>query len=239
MSKQFVFTEKELPQRSPEWKAQRQTVVGGSDVATILGLMEKYEKPKTRWKRETGRLKPKTENFAMKRGAEMEDEAKKVIIKHLKDVEGIKKPKLEMFFAKHPDFPEVGVSFDGVDLKNNYIVEIKCPNYSSVFRSVFEDGIQEYYYPQVQLQLAVANALWGINKAYFCSYFPDGVYVYDHFDFIERLKTLAVIDVDYDEHYFREMVKVIKVYRKFVELNTFDDKLFKEATLNFKKQVNK
>lgn len=239
MSKKHIFTEKELPQRSQKWLEERKKVVGGSDVAAILGVMDKYEKPKTRWKRETGRLKPKAENDAMRRGSELEDEAKKVIIKHLKTVEGIKNPKLEMFFAKHPDFPMVGVSFDGVDIKNKYIVEIKCPKFSSVFKSVFENGIQDYYYPQVQLQLAVANALWGITKAYFCSYYPDGAYIYNHFDFIEKKKTLAVIDIDYDPKYFKEMMKVVKLYRKNVENDEFDDEKYKKAVENFKKQAYK
>lgn len=235
MPKKLFYTEKELPQRSENWLKERESCIGGSDLASVLGLMDKYTKPQTLWKRKTGKLAPKKSNAAMERGTSMEGEASKVIIKHLKEVEGIKNPKITPLFAKHPEYEWLGVSFDGVDIKNKFITEIKCPQNSWNFKSVFENGIQDYYYPQVQLQLAVAHAIWGIDKAYFCSYFPDGAYIYDNIDFIERFKQLAVIDVDYDPAYFEEVVKVAKLFWDSVETKAWDKKTYENALKEFKK----
>lgn len=233
----LFYTNKELPQRSEKWLEVRKSCIGGSDLGTILGLATKYTTPKQWWKRRTGRMKQKESTAAMERGSLMEDEAGKVIKKFLKEEEGIKSPKLTQYFAKHPNFPIIGVSFDGVDVKNKFITEIKCPMNSWNFKSVFENGIQDYYYPQVQAQLAVAKELWGIEKGYFCSYFPDGAWLLDHVNFIEKFKTLAVIDIEYDPNYWEEMTKVAKLMWEFIETDKFDDERYLEALNNFNESV--
>jgi putative phage-type endonuclease len=124
---QYIYTEEELPQRSVEWLDLRKASldgkprVGGSDVATLLGLMTKYEKPVTLWKRKTGKLKPKTNNSWMSRGQEMEDEAREAVKQYYTEVEGIKNPEIIPYFAIHSKYQEIAVSFDGVDLTNKFI----------------------------------------------------------------------------------------------------------------------
>lgn len=233
----LYYTEKELPQRSDKWLKVRDTCIGGSDVGCVLGLTDKYEKAQVLWKRKTKRLKPKSSNKAMTRGAEMEGEAAAAIIEHLKANEGIKRPKITPYFAKHPDYPFIGISFDGVDVKNKFITEIKCPSTAWMFRSVFTDGIQDYYYPQVQLQLFVANKIWGIDKAYFCSYYPDGAYILNMTNFMEYRKTLAVIDIDYDENYCMQMVSVIEKFWKFVKEDRWDQEDYLQTIGRFKKNI--
>src|SRR6188768_82758 len=104
---QYIYTEEELPQRSEEWLKLRKANtegkprVGGSDVATILGLMTKYEKPITLWKRKTGKLKQKTNNSWMSRGQEMEEEARNAVKQHYIEVEGIENPEIVPYFAIH------------------------------------------------------------------------------------------------------------------------------------------
>ncbi len=231
----LYYTNRELEQGSEKWLAMRKTCIGASDLGTILNLTTKYTTPKQWWKRRTGRLKPKTMSAGMERGTLMEREAADKIKEYLQLEEGIKNPKFTQYFAKHPKFPFLGVSFDGVDTKNKFITEIKCPMSHYVFKSVFENGIQEYYYPQVQAQLSVAREIWGIERAFFGSYFPDGAYLFDGVNFVEKLKTLAVLDFDYDEHYFTETMKVAKVMWDFVENDYWDDKIYREALDEFKK----
>jgi len=237
--KKLVYTEEELPQRSEEWLEMRKTCVGGSDMATILGLTPKFGSPYTLWKRKTGRLAPKKANAATERGNLMEKEAIPPILEELQSVYDIKNPKLEQFFAKHPEFDYMGISFDGVDIENKYVVEIKCPKYSWNFKTVWENGVQDYYYPQLQAEIYVANAIWGINKAFYCSYFPDGAYILDNTEYTEHFKTLCVLDVDLDELYCEEMRKVAKVFYDFVEHDYWDKKKYEEILEEFNKNVNR
>jgi putative phage-type endonuclease len=235
MTEQKLFyTEEELPQKSEKWLELRKTCIGGSDIASILGISSKIDTPVKLWKRKTGRLKPKVYNAAMQRGNELEDTARQEILGHLKVKEGIVNPKAEPFFAKHPEYNFVGVSFDGVDIENKFITEIKCPNYSWNFKSVLTDGIQDYYYPQVQLQLFIAKAIWGIDKAFFCSYFPDGAYILDQINYIERLERLAVLDIEYDEEFCHQMMEVAKTFWEFIELDFWDNEKYDKVLEKFK-----
>jgi putative phage-type endonuclease len=235
VNEKLIYTERELPQRSAAWNEIRKTCIGGSDTGTLLSLLTKYEKPKTWWRRKLGKIAPKTETDIIKYGAEMEPEAKKVVREHLRNEEGIKGPKLHPYFVIHPDYRFIGISFDGVDRRNKFITELKCPKFSSVFRSVFENGIQDYYYCQVQLQLEVAYKTWGITKAYYASYFPQGCYIWNREEFIERYKTLAVIDAEYDPEYCKEMIKILKLIWEFVETKEWDTEKYNSAINKFKK----
>jgi len=232
----LIYTEEELPQRSAEWSEIRKTCIGGSEIATILGLLDKHTKASTIWKRKTGRLKVK-ENSKMLRGAKMEDEAAEVIKKELEEKEGIVAPKIDKYFAIHPEFNYIGVSFDGVDLDSKFITEIKCPGYIWNFKSVFSDGIQDYYYPQVQEQLMVANAHWGITKAYFASYYPDGAWILSPLEYKEYFKTLAIVDVDYNEPYCLLLKEAARKFYKFVEYDYWDKEEYAEIVREFNQGV--
>lgn len=233
----LIYTEQELPQRSDEWLEHRKGKIGSSDVATILGVMTKYQKPITLWKRKTGKLNPIKSNDRMNRGQDMEEEAREVVKQHYIKNEGYTTPEIEPYFAIHPDYDDIAVSFDGVDVNNKFITELKSPSFVTVFKSVFENGIQDYYYPQLQLQLAVANAHWGITKGYFCSYYPDGAYILNMLEFKETLETLAVIDIDYEPEYFKSMLKVIKKFNSFVEYEHWDAEEYQETLDQFKKET--
>jgi putative phage-type endonuclease len=234
----LIYTEEELPQRSQEWLDIRKNSIGGSEIATILGLLNKYTKPSSIWKHKTGKSKKK-EKSIMTRGAELEDEAADIIKSHLIEHENISNPDIAKYFAIHPDYPYLAVSYDGVDLDNKFITEIKCPGYVWNFKSVFADGIQDYYYPQVQLQLMVANAHWGITKAFFCSYYPDGAYILSPLEYKEYLKKLAVVDIDYDPDYCNCMAEMAKKFYKFVEYDYWDDEEYNTALNEFNACVKK
>lgn len=232
----YIYTSEELQQRSPEWTTLRDTKIGASTVSAILG-MNKYESPVTVWKRKLGRLKPKVMNAAMQRGVDMEDEAIEAILNEIR-FDGIETKGVEQFVCIHPKYTDIMVSFDGVDLENKFIVEAKCPKFAQNFKSIFTDGISDLYYPQVQLQLAVANETWGITKAFFGSYFPDGAYIADFTEFKEYLKTIVVVDVDYDEKYYNAMAKVIEKFLYNVKYETWDDEEYQEVLNTFKKEAH-
>lgn len=224
----LIYTNEELPQRSEEWLSIRSNLIGGSEVASILDL-NPYEDAYKTWQYKTGRIKPKKENAAMRRGAELEPEALEAIKKE------IKYSKIDPYFAIHPEYTFASASFDGVDLEKEFIVELKCPSTAGNFKSVFTDGIPIYYYPQIQWQLMIANALWGINKAYFCSYYPDGAYVTNFKTFKEERYHVAVIDFYYDANYCRDAVEVVKTFHKFVETNHWDQQEYNKKLDGFTK----
>lgn len=225
----LVYHNDELSQRSPEWLELRSTKIGGSEVAAILDL-NPYEDAYKIWQYKTGRIKPKKTNAAMLRGAEMEPEALEAVKKNIKHTA------IEQYFAIHPEYTFASASFDGVDLDKKFIVELKCPAKAMNFKSVFTDGIPVYYYPQVQWQLMIANATWGIDKAYFCSYFPDGAYVVDYKTFKEEKQRLAIIDFYYNEDYCKDAIKVVRLFNKFVETNHWDQQKYNKQIDAFTKK---
>lgn len=235
MSK-LVYSEKELPQKSDKWLEIRKSCIGGSDISTILGLLAKYENPHNFFKRRTGKMGPKQMNAAMERGNLLEKQSHKSIKAALRKDFGIKSPKIEPCFALHPQYPYIGISFDGVDRKNKFITEIKCPSKPWKLREVFEDGIPDYYYPQVQLQLSVANAHWGITKAYFCSYYPEGANIIDYTTYTEEKKTLAIIDIDYDEEYGEAIIKIAKKYFNYIQYDHLDEEEYNSLIAEFNKR---
>jgi putative phage-type endonuclease len=208
----LVYTNEELPQRSEEWLAIRNTTIGASEVGSILDL-NPYEDAYKVWQYKTNRIKPKKENAAMKRGAELEGDALEAAKKR------IKHKNIAQLFAIHPEYTFASASFDGVDLDKKFIIELKCPSKALNFKSIFTDGIPIYYYPQVQWQLMIAKAHWGIDLAYFCSYFPDGAYVTNYNTFKEEQHDMIVIDFNYNEQYCQDAVKVVKTFHKFVQTN--------------------
>lgn len=225
----LIYTNEELPQRSTEWEELRKNKVGGSEVAAILDL-NPYEDAYKLWQYKTNRIKPKKVNAAMLRGAELEPDALEAIKKE------IKHSHIQPFFAIHPKYEFASASFDGVDLNNKFIVELKCPAKATNFKSVFTDGIPIYYYPQVQWQLMIANELWGIDKAYFCSYYPDGAYIVDYRTFKEERQSLAIIDFYYDKEYCDSALEVVKLFNKFVETNHWDQQEYNKKIDVFTKK---
>lgn len=232
----LIYTEEELPQRSPEWHEFRTNTIGASEISTVLGLLEKYEKPHTFWKRKIGKLKPKKENALMLHGKNKEDEALEKLTAYLESTAG-ETYNFEKLVAVHPEFRFLSASFDGVDLEKKAVVELKCPGFVWIFRSVFEDGIPDYYYPQIQMQLHIANAHWGIDKGFFCSYYPDGAYILNQFTYVEHLKKIVVIDVEYDKKYCENMIKPLAIFWEMVQNKEWDAETYKSAIKEFKETL--
>lgn len=213
---QLIFNEDELPQRSDIWKAKRGNHIGGSDVAILTGDIPRvWDTPLTLFRRKLGIDPPKVMNAAMMRGTNMEDEAKAYIEKYLSEKLDLD-VNLEPLVAIHPEYNALMVSFDGVDIKNKLVVEIKCQSENN-FKKVIKSGIPKYYYPQVQAQLLVSEAHWGIDKAFFCSYYPEELEIND------EKKQLACIDIEYNKEYANYIGKLCTSFQKMVDAKTWND----------------
>jgi putative phage-type endonuclease len=225
----LIYTDEELPQRSDEWLELRGSKIGGSDVAAVLG-QNPWEDAYKLWQYKTGKIAPKKFTKAMERGTILESEALEKVSEQLSsDYDNLK---IEQFFVIDPDFEFASASYDGVDIDNKFIVELKCPSSAVNFKSVFEDGIPGYYYPQVQWQLMIAKKTWNIDKAYFCSYYPEGCYITNFEIFKEEQKTLAILEIDYDEQYCNDAVQVVKKFEEFLKYDYWDEK-------EYAKELNK
>jgi putative phage-type endonuclease len=150
--------DKELVQGSPEWLELRRSKVGASDAAVILGLSP-WTTPYQLWEQKLG-LRDVEVNSAMRRGSEMEEEARKEF-EHLTG--------LVVFpdVCFHPEHEWMMASLDGIDMERKNMVEIKCVSRKD-HQTAIEGNVPDKYYPQLQHQLAVT----GLQSVYYFSYDP-------------------------------------------------------------------
>lgn len=189
-TRKFLYKEEELPQKSQDWLDLRKMSLGASEIAILTGDLPKaWDSPYDLFRRKLGIIPPKVFNEAMMRGVKLEPEAREVISGVLKDKLGLKKVTFTQYTGLHPKYPHIIASFDGVDVKNGFILEIKCQSEANFKKILKQQDVQGYYKPQVQQQLLIANKHWGITKAYFCSYYPEMV----------DGQNLVIIEVQYDE----------------------------------------
>lgn len=140
---------------SDEWVQERDTYLGGTDVAAILGL-HKYKTPRMVWMDKKGLLPPVTFNQAMLHGQNLElyvmqlyrlDTGRKLHKSHLyrdKDVE---------FFAVNPDYEIRGESG---------LLECKTANFFTGQNDFGEesDAIPNQYLVQCLWQLGITKRDW-------------------------------------------------------------------------------
>jgi putative phage-type endonuclease len=172
---------KNLPQhvqKSEEWLNQRKGRLTSSDGATALGI-NPYEKPIKLVFKKCGLHDKFTGNEATKHGERYESEAIRWYCKLMNKTNyefglidyaalaPVRKPsKLDTiphdtsFLAGSPD----GVAVDNDGREDAVLLEVKCP----MRRKLKFGYIPEYYYPQVQLNMAILD----IDKADFIEYIP-------------------------------------------------------------------
>jgi putative phage-type endonuclease len=144
-------------QGSPEWKAFRRSHICASDAIVILGrspwksLQDLYEEKVFGFEQE--------ENPYMSRGKELEPLA-------LESFE--KETGLAMFplVFKHDLIQWMAVSYDGITIQRDAIVEIKCPGRKDHEYAVSKKRIPPKYQPQIQHQMSIAD----LNFAYYYSF---------------------------------------------------------------------
>jgi len=146
-----------------EWREARRFLIGGSDVAPILGLSP-WLTPLGLWNRKVG-LEPDdfTPSIAARLGKLMEP----VIAKMLAEEAGVLVMREENAIVRHAEFPVLACSPDGwaytkadPDPVGPYLFEAKTADVSKV--DDWRDGVPPYYLPQVLHSLDVC----GLERAY-------------------------------------------------------------------------
>lgn len=151
-----------LEQGSEEWKKWRTSKVMATDVPVILGS-NPWKSKLELWEEKLGLRPPTQLNAAMKRGQDLEPEARKLA----SDFLGMD---FEPCVYQCDKYPWLAASLDGIsiNIKDPYVLEIKCPKESTHIDAT-NDIIPEYYMDQIQTQLLVIGA----QICYYFSYRPE------------------------------------------------------------------
>lgn len=182
-----------VQQGTEEWIELRRNKITATDCAAILEK-SRYKSPRMVWMDKMGRLEV-YENEAMKKGKELESEARIFFNEKFKcDFRPI--------IAVSDDRPWQMASLDGYDFERNWILEIKCPG-EKVFREVQSGDEPSEYILQCLHQLSVAEEA---SQALLCFYFKGDLAI-ETFE-IGILRDLDAID-DLNEkewHFYRNHV---------------------------------
>ncbi len=191
-----------IQQNTDKWLSWRDKGVGGSEAAVIkMGKAYPFgDTPTELWKRKRGlsaeKVFSKEQQVALDRGHELEPEARARFIKET----GIW---VEPAIYEHAYYPFIRASLDGMNEERNIVVEIKCPIKRSVHDKALSGEVVEYYYVQIQQQLAVTGA----DYAFFFSYFPDA----------EPEQQTALILVKPNHAFIEDLLIKIRNFWKHVE----------------------
>jgi len=180
-------------QSSAEWKTWRNSHIGASDIACILGKI-KWATPLQLWQRKVGFLDGIKDNWAMQRGRDLEPFVRDLFNDQRK----------ACFVAEvltHPELEWASASLDGIDrdYAGGCILEIKCPGMAD--HQIAEMGnVPDHYFSQVQWQMFCS----GTKLCFYASYYKD---------------EMVVVDVPFDEEYIAEILpKIANFYRCLVEM---------------------
>ncbi len=144
-----------LQQDSQAWLEWRNTGLGASDAATILG-MSPYQTAFGLWEIKTGRKQPPdlSSNPNVRRGNRLEPLARKIAEKFIGE-------QLEPLCAAEEVDNFILTSFDGITKNRKIVAELKCPH-PSTFADVLNEGedskAYKLYWVQCQQQLLVSKA---------------------------------------------------------------------------------
>lgn len=168
------------PQNREEWLKYRESGIGSSEVATVMGL-NPWETPYQLWRRKVGLDAPKAENFAMKAGHYLED----AVAQFWHDETGneIIKSSATDWLIVNTEKPYMRVSPDRTywlkdkkkNSENKGILECKTTQ-----MSIDPDDLPKHWFCQLQYQLGVAELSEG-SLAWLCSGREFG---YQHFSFL-------------------------------------------------------
>ena len=168
----------QIKQNTQEWLDFRRNKIGASDAPIIMGVSP-WKTAYQLWEEKVGLRSPSAQSFAMKRGTEMEDTARRAFSSRM----GLKfEPKVIL----HPIYGFMMASLDGFNEENRLLVEIKCPG--MVDHGIAVDGeIPEKYMAQLQHQMECAD----VEMMYYYSFgVTEGI----------------VIEVERDRSYIANMI---------------------------------
>lgn len=148
------------PKDRTEWLKHRESGIGSSEVATIVGL-NPWETPYQLWRRKVGLDAPKQENFAMKAGHYLED----AVSRMWNDATGreiIKRSAID-WIIRDNDRTYLQVSPD----RTYWLGESRSPEAKGILEikttrmKVDPEDLPKYWFAQVQYQLGVAGYAQG------------------------------------------------------------------------------
>lgn len=187
-----------LEQRTLEWHDFRLNHVCASDAPIIMGVSP-WKNVHQLWLEKCMLEEPGSYiSSRMQRGIDLEP----IALESFKFYTGI-----EMIpcVVESENKSWMGASLDGISQCKQYIVEIKCPGLEAHAKAL-SGKIPEYYFPQIQHQLAVT----GLPFAYYYSFDgEDGIY----------------LKVDRDEEYIKELIK--KEEEFWYSVQNFEEPVFK------------
>lgn len=155
------------PKDRNEWLKVRESGIGSSEVATIVGL-NPWETPYQLWRRKVGIDPPKAENFAMKAGHYLED----AVSQFWSDETGhqVIKASAGDWIIRDNDRPYLQVSPD----RTYWLGESRSPDAKGILEckttqlKIDADDLPKHWFCQVQYQLGVAGYQQG-SLAWLCS----------------------------------------------------------------------
>ena len=167
--------------------------IGASDAPIIMGVSP-WKTLVQLWEDKLGLGPEQKDNYAMKRGRDLEPIARDA---YVIETGHMVEPKMVV----HPNIPYMMANFDGITDDHQYAVEIKCPGEPD--HLLAKEGIvPAKYMPQLQHQLAVI----GVNELHYFSY---------------RLGSDTVLlTVKRDDAYIKRMLFEEKKFWKYVETLT-------------------
>lgn len=149
-------------QGTPEWLAERRTMIGASEAAAAMGLSP-WTTPLELYLRKRGELPEAEETMAMRRGKALEPV---ILDAYERRTDGhwlVRSPPI----YRHKEYPWMGTSFDALRFAGGCttrprVVEAKAVSFfaSKAFGDPGTDEVPDYYLIQVQHQLEVALSIW-------------------------------------------------------------------------------
>jgi putative phage-type endonuclease len=181
-------------QRSPEWFAQRNTMLTASNIDAVLGRNPYNSRTEILFKK-NGISAPFTGNIMTEHGCRFENQA----ISEYCEMYNLKCVEFGLLPHKTVDF--LGGSPDGIAIKNNdpkakpIILEVKCP-YS---RKIKPGKIPDHYVSQLLINMEIS----GFDGA-FIEYVPGG--------HLGKEKFLNVVHLKHDPQWFIDVYPKLKEF---------------------------
>jgi len=178
-----------LKQGTEEWLEMRRKYIGASDAPAVMQVSP-WKTPYQLWMEKVTTNVPTKKSAAMQRGNDLEEPARQCFEKKTGLVVF---PKVKF----HAEISFMMASLDGMDIEEENIVEIKCPN--AIDHAMAVNGkVPEKYIPQLMHQMEVCQ----LEKAFYFSFDGnDGV----------------IVTVERDDSYIKNLIKQEEIFWDYVQ----------------------
>lgn len=177
----------DIPQGGEAWTRWRMQGIGASEAAMVMGVSP-WGDALTLWKRKLGLEPEEVSTFAMRRGLRLEP----TIRGWYAQTKGVDS---RPCVVASETLPWMRASLDGLDPWGEIVLEIKAPN-EDAHRLALAGDVPDYYWPQVQHQLAV------VDTARVCHYLS-----YSEKASVADGDRFALVVVERDEAYIAKLIE--------------------------------